>query len=88
MTDFNRWLTGPYEHPEWTDDADDAYGLYVDAHEQELRRDFESGGHDCETFDEYAANEPPITFREFADKWHTEQEDMARELRWSRRSSL
>ena len=60
----------------------DAYDLYLEAYEQEARRDFDAGGHEYATFEEYLADDPPMPWPDFFAEWYREQEAQARELGW------
>jgi hypothetical protein len=60
----------------------DAYDLYLEAFEQEARREFEEGGNEYADFATFLAEDPPMSWSEFFTKWTSEQKDLARELRW------
>ena len=60
----------------------DAYDLYLEAYEQEARRDFDEGGHEYTCFEDYLADGPPMAWPDFFAEWRREQEAHARELGW------
>ena len=60
----------------------DAYDLYLEAHEHEARRDFDEGGHEYASFEDYLADDPPMSWPDFFAEWCREQEEQARELGW------
>ena len=75
---FNEWAASTSVPGE----PQNAYDLYIEAYEQEARRDFDAGGHEYETFEEYLADEPAMPWPDFFAEWYREQEAQARELGW------
>ena len=63
-------------------DPQDAFDLYLEAYEHEARSDFDDGGHEYATFQEYLSDGPPMSWPDFSADWYREQEEPNRGLGW------
>jgi hypothetical protein len=67
---YDDWLGRPYEDTEFPGHIEDAYNEYVDNFMADVRLEYDSGGHDATSFEDFYDHfDHPLEINEWAEKY-------------------